>query len=153
MSTYLICPKCDKIVMPGASEWTKNTGRICLCDTTPHAAPRMPVQATETPKGNKYGARKTECDGTLFDSQKEAQRYKELCLMEKAGEISGLELQPKYEFVVNRVLVCTYKPDFRYLRDGKVVVEDVKSKATRTRDYVIRRNLMKACHGIEVTEV
>ena len=45
---------------------------------------------------NKYGARKTVIDGITFDSKREAIRYQELKLLERAGEIKDLELQPKY---------------------------------------------------------
>jgi hypothetical protein len=50
---------------------------------------------------NKYHARKTELDGYIFDSKAEARRYSELKLLEVAGKISNLQLQPKYPIVVN----------------------------------------------------
>jgi hypothetical protein len=100
---------------------------------------------------NKYGARKTEVDGITFDSAKEAKRYGELKLLERAGEIAELELQPKYDLTVKGQKVCTYKADFRYFEHGCEVVEDVKGM--RTPVYRLKKKLMKACHGIEIREV
>lgn len=50
MNTYLICPKCDKVQIPNASISVLQGGHVCNCGM-PRPAPRMPVQATETPKG------------------------------------------------------------------------------------------------------
>ena len=63
---------------------------------------------------SKYKAVKTTVDGITFDSKKEAKRYTELKLLEKAGMITHLELQPTYEIIINGVKVCSYRPDFRY---------------------------------------
>lgn len=106
----------------------------------------------------KYRARKTEVDGIVFDSKLEAHRYRELKLLEKAGEISDLQLQVKYELipaqrldgkVVERAL--NYVADFVYLENNKWVVED--AKGVRTRDYIIKRKLMLYVHHIRVKEV
>jgi hypothetical protein len=104
---------------------------------------------------NKYGAKRTTVDGIEFASKAEARRYAELRLLERAGEITGLECHPVYRFAVNGVKVGRYTPDFRY-RDafGCLVVEDVKGgTATRTEAYRLRARLMLACHGITVKEV
>jgi hypothetical protein len=50
---------------------------------------------------NKYGATKTTIDGITFDSKKEAQRYCELRLLQKAGEITHLELQPAFRLAID----------------------------------------------------
>ena len=102
---------------------------------------------------NKFGAVKVKLDGHTFDSKAEAKRYGELKLLERAGKITDLEVHPKYDLVLNGVLIATYKPDFRYYdavhRDP--LVEDVKSAPTaRKRDFVLIRKLMKAIHGIDV---
>lgn len=106
----------------------------------------------------KYRARKTEVDGIVFDSKLEARRYRELKLLEKAGEISDLQLQVKYELipaqrldgkVVERAL--NYVADFVYLENNKWVVED--TKGVRTRDYIIKRKLMLYVHHIRIKEV
>lgn len=103
-------------------------------------------------KRSKYGNRKTKVDGITFDSAAEARRYADLVLMEKAGEITDLELQPRYPLLVNGEKVGTYVADFAY-RDaaGVLVVEDVKGM--RTREYIMKAKLMRAVHGIEVQEV
>lgn len=109
----------------------------------------------------KYGNHKTEVDGIAFDSKKEARRYAELRLLERAGEIQLLRTQPKFNLlpskrrpdgVMERSL--SYTADFEY-RDkaGQVIVEDCKSPASRTQQYVIRRKLMLYLFGIAVREV
>lgn len=104
---------------------------------------------------NKFRAVKTELDGHRFDSKAEAKRYSHLKLLERIGEISELELQPQYDFVINGMKVCSYLADFRYrmVASGDVIVEDVKSAPTRTPEYRIKNKLMKAVHGIDVVEV
>lgn len=110
---------------------------------------------------NKYRARPTTVDGIKFDSKREAARYGELKLRERAGEIRDLVCHPKFSLVVNGFRVGGYTADFSY--DERVptfrhryvfVVEDVKSPATAKRaDYVLRKKLMAAIHGIEIREV
>lgn len=99
----------------------------------------------------KYGAMPTIVDNVRFASKAEAARYRELKVLARAGKIRDLELQPRYQLVVNGVSIGRYTGDFRY-RDhtGAVVVEDCKG--FRTRDYVLRKKLMKALHGVEITE-
>jgi hypothetical protein len=101
----------------------------------------------------KYGNRKTTIDGLTFHSRREAERYCELKLMQAAGMIRDLELQPKYDLVVNGQKVCRYTADFRYwdVERTAQVVEDVKGY--RTRDYILKKALMFAVHGIDVVEV
>lgn len=86
---------------------------------------------------NKYKNRKTELDGHLFDSKKEAERYAELKLLARAGVIQGLQLQPVFTlqngFTDNkghRHRPITYRADFCYQEDGALVVEDVKGFET-----------------------
>lgn len=105
------------------------------------------------PKRNKYGAQRTEVDGIKFDSKREAERYKVLKLARASGLIRDLELQKRYPLEVRGVKICTYVCDFRYIEDGAgLIVEDVKSPATKTRLYKVKRALMKAIYGIEVRE-
>ena len=100
---------------------------------------------------SKYRNRKTEVDGFVFDSRREANRYLELKILERAGEIENLELQPKYDLSVNGKHICSYIADFRYQEGGRTIVED--AKGMRTDVYRIKRKLMKAVHDIEVVEV
>jgi hypothetical protein len=109
--------------------------------------------ATARRKNSKYGNKPCVVDGIKFASKAEARRYGELLLLEKSGEISDLKLQPRYTFEVNGVHVGHYTADFSYATAGGNVVEDVKSKASITEAYVVRRRLMLALHGIAITEI
>jgi hypothetical protein len=112
---------------------------------------------------SKYGAQVQEVGGIRFASRKEARRYQDLRLLERAGVISDLELQPRWPITVvglqyrnwGEVLtVGHYTADFQYYeRDRGVVIEDVKSSATRTTAYRLRKRLVEAIHGIRITEV
>lgn len=113
-------------------------------------------------KKQKFNNRKVVLEGATFDSRKEARRYRELQLLERTGEIS--ELQTQFAFVLaesvkfksesRRKPALRYFADFVYRAKGQLVVEDVKSVATRKKDsYRIKKHLMMSVHGIEVVEV
>ena len=113
-------------------------------------------------KKNKYHSRKVTINGIQFDSKKEANRYCALKMLENAGEISDLKLQVPFELIPTQrdedgkllEKKCSYLADFTYLdKDGNLVVEDVKSKATRTTEYRIKRKLMLYNLGIQIKEV
>lgn len=123
---------------------------------------------------NKYYNVKTKTsDGTVFDSRKEARRYDQLLLLQRAGEISDLKRQVPYELVPNQYITyerysktgkrlkdgkklierkVEYVADFVYTetKSGEVVVED--TKGIRTKDYVLKRKLMRYVHGIKIRE-
>ena len=102
---------------------------------------------------NKYGARRVRTlDGQVFDSQREYYRWCELRLLERAGIISGLQRQVKYELIPKQdgERACTYVADFVYYEDGKLVVED--SKGHKTEAYKIKKKLMLWVHGIKIKE-
>jgi hypothetical protein len=101
---------------------------------------------------NKFRAVKTVVDGVTFASKAEARRYGELRLMERAGDISRLELQPKFPVRVNGVLVCTYVADFAYFTASQRVVEDVKG--VKTPVYRLKKKLVEAAYpGVTIIEV
>lgn len=103
---------------------------------------------------SKYGNKETEIDGIKFDSAKEAKRYVELRYLLKAGEIKYLERQVEFELQVNGEKVASYYADFVYERDGKMIVEDVKSRFTKGLPvYRLKKKLMLQCHNIEIQEV
>jgi hypothetical protein len=105
-------------------------------------------------KSSKYHNRKTLYQGIRFDSQKEFRRYQELLLMEQAGAIRHLELQPQYDFVINgKKLKHYYQADFRYeeVSTGQMVTEDVKG--FRTKEYSLKKELVEALYGIEIIEI
>lgn len=107
-------------------------------------------------KKSKYGNNKVEVDGITFDSEKEAKRYGQLKMMQKAGMIAFLKLQEKYDLVVNENKVCSYIADFVYTdaKTGQEVVEDVKSEMTRKLPlYRMKKKLMKQVFNIEIKEV
>ena len=98
----------------------------------------------------KYHAQRTEIDGVTFDSKGEAARWQELKLLERAGQISGLERQIKYALVVNGVKLGAYVADYRYTENGEQVVEDFKGVVTPV--YRLKKKLMKALYSIDVLE-
>lgn len=120
-------------------------------------------------KSSKYKNKKVEVDGIVFDSKKEAKRYQELLLLQKAGAIRELQMQVKFVLIpalkepdttgprggIRRGKTiekeCAYIADFVYLEGGKTVVED--TKGFRTKDYVIKRKLMLHVHGIRIREI
>lgn len=111
--------------------------------------------APAKPKRPKYRNVKTVVDGITFASKREASRYNELRLMEKAGKITNLKLQERYRLTIHGHHICDYLSDFVYtdLRTREIVVEDVKSPATRTPVYIVKKKLMLALYGIEIVEV
>ena len=113
--------------------------------------------------GGKVQHQKIVANGIEFDSKAEHDRYIELKLMERAGQIRDLECHPSYEVLPKQETPpgkqnfrpVVYTPDFRYkTKDGREVVEEVKSEYTRhEKDYVIRRKLLFYTQGIYVEEV
>lgn len=112
----------------------------------------------------KYRNEKVQYDGYKFDSLRECERYKELCLMEKAGEIEGLEVQPKFPLRSGNTEVkirserypggrrVSYYGDFSYrTKDGQRVIEDVKGQDTPVSR--LKRAFVEAQYGVQVTIV
>lgn len=124
---------------------------------------------------NKYGNRKCEYNGMVFDSKHEMQRYKELLLLLRAGEISDLELQKHFELIPAQYERPTeryksgpnkgqfkkgklierpveYIADFYYYdhQKGCVIVED--TKGMKTKEYIIKRKLMLYTYGLRILE-
>lgn len=85
---------------------------------------------------NKYRNKKVQFNGITFDSKAEETRYKQLLLMQKANYITDLELQPRFllqeSFKKNGKTYrkIEYVADFKYIEDGKTIVEDVKGIQT-----------------------
>ena len=123
----------------------------------------------------KYGNRKVQFNGIVFDSLKERDRYIDLTILEKAGKIKHLETQVPFELIPtqyepstevyksgpNKGLpkpgkvierACTYFADFAYFTaDGDYVVED--TKGLKTKEYRIKKKLMLYVHGIKIVEL
>lgn len=124
---------------------------------------------------NKYFNVKTKAsDGMVFDSTKEARRYEQLILLQRAGYISNLQRQVTYELIPNQYETVEryskkgerlkdqqrlverkveYIADFVYTdnKTGEVIVED--AKGFRTKDFILKRKLLLFRHGIKLREV
>ena len=111
----------------------------------------LPESTSPTKRKSKYNAIKTEIDGIVFDSKKEANRYAELKMLLMAKEISDLKMQVPFDLVVDGTHVCKYLADFTYTKDDNLIVEDVKGMKTAV--YRLKKKLMKACHDIEIMEI
>lgn len=101
---------------------------------------------------NKYFAHRTERDGIWFDSKKEADRYSQLKILERTGEIRNLTLQPVFPIVVNGKKVCNYRADFSYYRMKKAesIVEDCKG--IKTPVYRLKKKLFEALYEKQILE-
>lgn len=119
-------------------------------------------QATAAKHGgrrNKYGAIRTEYEGIIFDSKAEARRYAQLKSMEAAGEISDLQIQvripllPAQNVNGHREKPVDYICDFVFVRDGEKQYEDVKSAASKTPAFVLKRKMALYFHGIHIQEI
>ena len=120
------------------------------------------------PRRSKYGAVKTTIDGIVFDSKREAARFAELKLRERAGEIRGVEVQPIFQLDVAQRTegwsyprkVGVWRGDFRY-EERRVtpggrerwaaVVEDVKGFKTPV--YRLKKRMVEAQYGIQIREI
>lgn len=117
----------------------------------------------------KYGEKKVRVDGIVFASKREARRYCELKLLQRAGKIKDLELQKTFELLpvqrehdtigkrggVKKGKVIEqsvkYVADFVYTENGQTVVED--TKGFRTKDYIIKRKMLLYFYGIKIREI
>lgn len=112
---------------------------------------------------NKYRNKKVVVDGIVFDSRKEGQRWKELKVLESSGEIEKLERQVKFQLLPRqtgsdgKVLErkVEYVADFVYIRDGKVIVEDVKGYrgGGAYEVFKLKKKMMLYFFGIRVKEI
>lgn len=121
----------------------------------------------------KYGNRKVQHNGEVFDSAREFERYQELLILARAGKLHDLYRQVKFELIPAQYEVyerfsprngkrltdgkrciekaVTYYADFVYWEDETMIVEDVKG--FRTPEYILKRKLMLDRYGIRIREV
>lgn len=101
---------------------------------------------------SKYHAKPEYRDGIRFASGREAKRYDRLKLLERAGEIKDLALQPIYHIRINGIKIGFYRADFKYLdvKAGQWVTEDCKG--FRTPLYRFKKRLVEALYGIAIKE-
>lgn len=113
----------------------------------------------KAPKANKYSAERITVQGITFDSKKEAKRFGELRLLQRAGAITDLQYQVPIPLmgrdgplkgISGRAL--TYRADFTYLdiATGQTVIED--AKGFQVKEYKLKRSIL-AAQGIEIVEV
>lgn len=119
----------------------QNDGSWAALKTQIKHAPLIP------PKTNKYSNKKTTIGDIKFDSKGEANRYSELKILEDAGEIFNLQLQPRFTMIVEGKKVCTYVADFQYEEYGSdmPVVEDFKGMETQV--FKLKKKLFMALYG------
>lgn len=114
-------------------------------------------QPAKKPRRQKFNAKRTVVDGIAFDSKKEARRWQELRLMERAGDITHLERQKTFDLTVNGMKVARFVADFVYFWHGHRIVEDVKGYqnkgAPHTRVFEMKKRLMLALYNIQVRVV
>lgn len=110
---------------------------------------------------SKYGSVKVKADGYTFDSRREYKRYRELLLLQAAGEISNLEVHPHFPWILNgkpiglkdrigRLRPMSYTADFRYqdVRTGDAVIED--TKGFDAIHHRIKRAVTQALYDVEI---
>lgn len=123
---------------------------------------KLGAERKSAEKRPKYNNVSQVVDNYRFDSTRQAERYKVLKALQERGEIVDLRCEPAWRLVVNGELICDYVADFSYrevhdrpqsIGHSAPIVEDVKSKITRTRDYLMKKKLMWAIHRIHVVEV
>ena len=104
---------------------------------------------------NKYFAIKQIYKGVKFDSKRELSRYIVLEQLLNSNQISDLVIHPLFPLMVNGKKIGRYTADFKYVnKEGVTVIEDVKSKATKTRDYRLRKKILETYNPpIYITEI
>ena len=153
------CDRCHKQV-----EWQSHEAAEARtdhrCGVIPNPGYKMGNPDRPGVRPNKYGAVRVEIDGYKFDSKAEAARYEDLKLREKAGELCALDVHPWWDLHVNDIKIGRFTADFKYWVKsqgeqgaGHTVVEDVKSTATRTREFKRTKKHMLAEYGIDIKEV
>lgn len=101
---------------------------------------------------SKYNAVKCTIDGLVFDSKLEGKHYIKLRSLVRSGDITELKTQVDFPLEVNGVHIANYKADFVYIdSQGKTVVEDTKGFLTK--EYRLKKKLVKAIHGVDIVEV
>jgi len=151
------CPTCGGDGVRSFENWHENEVQDCPdCGGTGQreeitAAEFKAMQEKQVTR--KYRNEPVEEDGHRFDSKAERRRYRELKLMQDAGEIESLRLQHRIDLVVSGTFVCAYVSDFSYwdTEQKTWIYEDVKG--VRTAAYRIKKKLLKALSGIDITEI
>lgn len=106
-------------------------------------------------KPSKYHAQRVDTEDGKFDSKLEFRRWRELKLLERAEVITELKRQVRIPLIPQSKYgrEIAYVADFSYREDGKLVIEDTKSEATKTPLYRLKKRLVAEKYGIEIKEV
>lgn len=143
------CPRCKGL------RYIRAGGKRMRFQECPECKGKAPE-----PKKNKYSAEATVLNGLKFASKREAARYQELLMLQSAGEIANLTVQPVYPLQNDHISVkypngrvAKYTADFEYWQDSELVTEDVKSKPTMTEAAKLRMAVFAAIYGREVRVV
>lgn len=101
---------------------------------------------------SKFGNNRTLRDGFWFDSEGEANRWGDLTLLCKSGQIRDLRRQVEYPLLLpgQDKAACSYVADFVYVKNDKEIVEDFKSDGTITDMFKLKMRLMKQIYGIDI---
>ena len=110
----------------------------------------IPRRSPEPEKKNKYGAHKTEADGFVFDSKKESVQWLKFRRMEEAGVIRNLKRQTELPFILKGKKMFVYKPDMEYDDDTGHHYVDVKSPATITPVFKLKKRIIETEYGITI---
>lgn len=110
-------------------------------------------------KGNKYGAKKTEFNGHMFDSKHEAKVAEDIhyMMLDKSDSNPIVDVvyhPPRFDMIVNGIKITHYTADFKVTyKDGREEIWDAKSEPTKKKgDYVMRKKLLKALYDIDIIE-
>lgn len=101
-------------------------------------------------QGKIKNVRRKEINGITFDSTREARRYQDLDLMQRAGQITELRRQIAYPIFINDKKICDWFADFVYVKDGIRVIEDSKGWATDV--YKLKKKMVEAMYSIKILE-
>ena len=106
---------------------------------------------------NKYRNTKKKVDGISFDSEKEANYYSQLKLLERANEIVKFERQVKMPIEINNIHIANYILDFKvYYPDGSVKYVDIKAQDKKTKKWIttdvfkLKKKLIEAIYKIKI---
>ncbi len=99
---------------------------------------------------NKYHARRESIDGYLFGSRAEAARYRELKLLERAGQISMLRVHPRYEIIINEQKICIVEADFEFYDEQQERTRVIDVKGMDLALSRLKRKLVKVLYAIDI---
>ncbi len=109
-------------------------------------------------KPNKYNAKKTEYNGEIYDSAKEAAYAAKMHIQKKASgpdKVLKIEKQVRYDVIVNDKKICFYKLDFKVTYKDRIEYIDVKGlrRGCGYQMFRLKKKLVEALYGITITEV